>query len=261
MPRIYEDQTVTGLLKRFRKGDTAQGEIAPARPFYAIGDVHGCPGLLQEALEKIDDDIERHKPDNPAVVLLGDYIDRGPQSAEVLQMLFQTHQAEPEAFVCLMGNHEAMLLDFFDAPQKAGDIWLHHGGRQTLKSFEIDDPGAAPDAETLVLTCECLLDALPDGMEHWLRELPFSWSSGNLHCTHAGMDPGRSPDDQDPKDLLWGHRDFLGTPRTDSAWIVHGHWISDAPGPEAGRIAMDTGAYQTGRLTTAAFTDGSCRLL
>ncbi len=230
------------------------GPIAPGQPFLAIGDIHGRADLL-ERLERI---ILEQSPGLPAV-FVGDYIDRGDHSAQVLELLMSSSEDGPQPVFCLRGNHEAMCLKFLDNPTEAGPRWLRYGGLQTLASYGVkvsvsDDSGLRRIRDDLAL-------AMGDKVIDWLRERPAIWSSGNVHVTHAGADPSVSMDAQQRKNLVWGHKDFEHKPRTDGQWVVHGHVIVDAPFAMKGRIAIDTGAYVTGRLTAAVIGDGSVRFL
>lgn len=236
-------------------------EMIPERPFYAIGDVHGCAEQMQAALSRVDDDIETNEIDDPALVFLGDYIDRGTRSNDVLEYLMQLSLSDPDAVVCLMGNHERMLIDFLDKPLKAGPRWLKYGGIQTLNSYGID--GLTPDASTeqLYEACEELWDALPEGTEQWLRHLPLRWSSGNLHCVHAALDPQHTISQQSQDVMLWGCDTFFKNPREDGNWVIHGHTVVEKPIWGNSRVSLDTGCYYTGVLTAAAFTNNTCRIV
>lgn len=236
-------------------------EMRPDVPFYAIGDVHGCFEQMQTALARIDADIVAQNIETPFVVFLGDYVDRGPHSAQVLEFLLTLSRNEPDAVICLKGNHEQMMLDFLDNPKRHGPRWLRFGGADTLTSYGITPPKDPSDLEALYGACEELFDALPEGTIEWLRALPKQWSSGNMHCVHAAMDPARTPLDQDADTLLWGHERFLTQERNDHIWVIHGHTVVDQPTWEFGRVALDTGAYYTGRLTAAAFTGVTCRIV
>lgn len=114
-----------------------QVEMSPEHLFYAIGDVHGCMDQMLVALSRVDDDVEALDIADPTLVFLGDYVDRGKRSADVLEYLLGLSLSDPDAVVCLMGNHERMLLDFLDQPQKAGPRWLRYGGIETLESYGI----------------------------------------------------------------------------------------------------------------------------
>ncbi len=236
--------------------------IAPDTLFYAVGDIHGRVDLLEPLLEKIDADQAVHGAGTPPpLVFLGDYVDRGDHSAQVLEKLFALARDFPDQVVCLMGNHERMMLEFLDDPAGRGTRWLRNGGLQTLASYRIGGLGERAGGEELMEACEALEQALPKGMEAWMRALPLRWQSGNICCVHAAMDPHLAPEDQARRTLLWGHPDFFTQAREDGVWAVHGHTIVANPERAGGRIAIDTGAYYSGRLTAAAISAGECRFL
>jgi len=228
--------------------------IAPDEPFLAIGDVHGRADLL-ERLEQI---ILTEAPGLPAV-FVGDFLDRGEDSARVIELLMSSSQNGAQPVFCLRGNHEEMCLRFLDQPEANGARWLKYGGLQTLASYGVRVAGTEPDA--LRRTRDDLALAMGDNVIDWLRSRPLMWRSGNVCVTHAGADPARSLDAQSERALLWGHKDFAEKPRADGQWIVYGHVIVDRPNAARGRIAVDTGAYATGRLTAALISQGSVRFL
>lgn len=225
--------------------------LSPDQTFYAIGDIHGCDTLLTDLLTRVEGQKDTASP----VVFLGDYVDRGPASAAVLSRLYALSREAPYPIICLMGNHEKMLLEFIDDPVGGGLRWLRNGGIETLKSFGLTGVTAKSDMEDLMEVADAFETALPDGLQAWLRALPLQWRSGNVVCVHAAMDPAREPEDQSSRTLLWGHDDH--SPRTDGIWVVHGHTIVKEPMSKNGRIAVDTGAYQSGRLTAAEIKLGS----
>lgn len=231
--------------------------IRPDRALFAIGDTHGCVAQLTQMFARLDE-VARG---DEICVFLGDYVDRGPQSREVLLLLYKLSQSTPERVICLMGNHERMLLDFIDDPAGVGAGWLHNGGVETLSSFGIEVPKDAIQSGATVDLAQRLEKALPKGLQEWLRTLPRQWSTGNIHCVHAAMSPKRPPDDQRGTVLLWGHPDFLTTPRSDDNIVVHGHTVVRQAGMSGNRIAVDTGAHLTGRLTAAHITLGQCRFI
>lgn len=231
--------------------------IAPDRPVAAIGDLHGRYDLLTALEQRLRDEADA----GAAWVFLGDYVDRGPDSAGVLDWLRGRQQAAPDQVICLKGNHEKMMLDFIDDPAGKGARWLVNGGMETLASYGIDGQPARHGAEEALEAADALEAALPEGMQDWLRALPLHWASGNIHCVHAGMDPARAPEAQEPRSLLWGHPAFLRQPRADGLTVVHGHTIVDAPWLGDGRICVDTGAYRSGRLTAALLAGDAARFI
>lgn len=232
--------------------------IQPIAPFWAIGDLHGCVALFDELLDKMFD------LGRPAatLVLMGDYIDRGDNSAGVLRRLhgLQT-EVGADVMVCLRGNHDQMLLDFLDRPESSGPRWLRHGGLQTLASYNIAGPRQSAPPEEFQNARDRLRDALGDTMETWLRALPLSWQSGNVFACHAGADPAVPVGHQEDVALMWGHPNFEKAARGDNIWVVHGHTIVPEPQALAGRISIDTGAYATGRLTAALIEPDSVRFV
>lgn len=203
----------------------------PDQPFCAIGDIHGRADLLGHALDAVDGQ----------VVCVGDYVDRGPDSAGVLRLL----QSRPDV-VCLMGNHEEMMLDFFANPEGAGPRWLRSGGRDTLASYGVLKPETNLTRARDVLRAE-----LGEAAEDWLTTLPSLWQSGNVAVTHAGADPCAEMGAQSEKHLRWGHPKFGHVLRRDGVWVVRGHVIQDEAFMLDGTIQIDTGAWRTGRLTLA----------
>lgn len=232
------------------------GSFQPDRALSVIGDLHGRSDLLVQMIERL---AEQQMPE-ATLVFVGDYIDRGENSAEVLRLL-QTLQNQlwNGDMICLKGNHEQMLLDFIDMPEETGGFWLQNGGASTLASFGIRPPEPLPDA--LCRARDALCDTMGAQSEAWLRALPLSHRSGNIFIAHAGADPHSPLDQQQENGLLWGHPDFLKTPRRDGIWVAHGHVICETPSAQKGRISVDTGAYATHKLTAALISEGECRFL
>lgn len=224
-----------------RQSPSDFSERAPLETVCVIGDIHGRSDLLKGLISKLD----------PAAiwVFLGDYIDRGPDSRQVLEILRELQRARPEQVICLMGNHEKMLLDFLDQRSKRSGRWLKNGGIETLESFGFD--GVDPDFHTQYSPGirSKLAAILSDGTEQWLRKLPTMWLSGNICAVHAALDPELGVDEQPEGTLLWGNSGFSRRIRNDGIWVVHGHTVVERPFVGLGRISIDTGAYYTGRLT------------
>ena len=226
------------------------GEIMPQTPFVAVGDIHGRADLLDTLLDGLEGGLD---PDVP-VVFVGDYVDRGEQSAEVVRRLMQT----PSRFetVCLRGNHEDMMLAFLEDPAHHGPRWLRYGGLQTLASFGVPPvPQTGTEADWLTAR-DALAAAMGHDMIDWFYALAPLWQTGNVAVTHAGADPAQPIDVQDPSTFIWGHPKFESDDRQDGVWVVHGHTIVDNAIAENGRISVDTGAYATGVLSAAFIGEG-----
>ncbi|WP_037313242.1 metallophosphoesterase family protein [Ruegeria halocynthiae] len=226
-------------------------EIAPDMRFYAVGDIHGRLDLLQALLSRMD-------PDCP-LVFVGDYIDRGSYSAEVLRHLRHLSQGTDRQVVCLMGNHEAMLLNFLDDPEQYAPHWLQNGGAHTLASFGVTGIDENLVGETSVAAADQLRRAMGEDLIAWLRARPLTWSSGNVTAVHAALDPVLAVGDQPHQVCLWGHPKFFDQSRTDGQWVVHGHTIVESSRVQNGIVSIDTGAFFSGRLTAAEILEGEVR--
>jgi serine/threonine protein phosphatase 1 len=221
----------------------------PERAFVAVGDVHGRADLLAPVLDRA---AQRDLP----VVMVGDYIDHGPDSAGVLRLL--QDRAVHTDLTCLRGNHEDLLLRFLRRPRRTGRIWLRYGGRTTLESYGVSD---LPDDFTLAdlgCTRDALVAAMGDTLA-WMQTMPYWWQSGNVAVLHAGADPALPLADQLPKAMAWGHPNFGQVPRRDGVWCVHGHRIVPHLTIRDGVVSIDTGAWKTGELTAVIIGDGTIR--
>ncbi|MDP4004264.1 metallophosphoesterase family protein [Methylobacterium sp. NEAU K] len=203
---------------------------------YAIGDVHGCAVQLDALLERI----AAHAGDRAhRLVFLGDYIDRGPDSAAVLRTISRLHWAEPERVACLMGNHERMLLDALQTPQ-ATEHWLANGGDATLESFSAREVGGLP-RDTL----------------DWIEALPTLHGDEARWYVHAGFRPGTAVPDSDVHDRLWIREPFLDGDHDFGRYVIHGHTPRQDGRPEVRRFRtnLDTAAVYGGALTAGVFSD------
>lgn len=218
-----------------------------ASVIYAVGDIHGRLDLLDEMETAIATDIAASAAERPLICYVGDYIDRGPNSAQVLDRLCSySSDAPPRVF--LKGNHEDRLIKFFVEPAENGPEWQAFGGREALQSYGVAAPEKGGDADWSGLR-DRLAAALPESHRSFLRRLRFGLRWRNYILVHAGLNPDRSIAEQAPEDLMWIREPFLNSERDWGFKIVHGHVAADEPVFRPNRICIDTGAYQSGRLT------------
>lgn len=217
---------------------------------WAVGDIHGQDDLLDCVLSIIRTDLKKAPDCRRKVVLLGDYIDRGLGSRRVIDTIIALRpelENDNVEFVTLMGNHEALLLQFIDEPG-IGPDWMELGGRETLLSYDIAVPPMA-DIEGWVEASRNLLQTIP--LEHleFFETLPVSDCVGDYFFVHAGVRPGVDLDAQAPKDMLWIRDGFLKDSRSFDKMIVHGHTPTEDVYADDRRICLDTGGYATGVLS------------
>lgn len=222
---------------------------------YAIGDVHGQSDQLLALHEAIRRDRAANPVASTLVVHLGDYIDRGPNSARCLGAVLAAERWDLGPVVNLMGNHERMLLDALDDPGCA-ETWLTNGGTATLQSWGID-----ADAPS-----ERWAEQIPPAQLDLIRGLALHHEAGDYVFVHAGVRPGIRLAMQSEDDLLWIRDEFLnwgGTmlPDRPGARIVHGHTPSEQPEDRRNRIGIDTNAARGGKLTCAALSKDSVYFL
>jgi serine/threonine protein phosphatase 1 len=247
------------LSKIFRK--QPRPHVIPYVPdgqrIYCVGDIHGRADLLRKLQEKIRIDAGNFDGDK-TVVYLGDYVDRGEQSKQVIEMLL----SEPlEGFqsIHLKGNHEQAMMDFIEFPGAAA-AWLSFGGRECLNSYGI--PLAhIPSMGEVASIAKKLDEKLPDTHREFMLNALTSWRCGSYFFVHAGVRPGVDLSSQTIEDLLWIRGDFLGSTLSHGAIIVHGHSISMVPELLPNRIGIDTGAFTTGVLTSLVLEGEEQRLL
>jgi len=203
---------------------------------FAIGDVHGSLGKLRSLIARC----ERYADGRPMTfIFLGDYIDRGPESAGVVDCVLDLQSRMPTRVIALKGNHEAMMLGVIDG-DVPDDYWLAQGGAETLRSYGASNTGELPDQHI-----------------DWLRSLRLSHDDGRRFFVHAGIDPEKSLDAQQDTDLFWIREPFLSDRRDHGRLIVHGHTplMTRKPDLRANRLNVDTGAVFGGPLTAAVFGD------
>jgi len=225
---------------------------------YAIGDLHGRLDLLREMEALIRADLARSRPKKSVEIFLGDYIDRGPRSREVVERLIGTAPLADKR-ICLMGNHEDMLLGVLAEPDGFVN-WLHNGGDATLASYGLNvRPFAAKTELARIRTL--LLERLAPNHRAFFEGLPRWVEFGPYLFVHAGIRPGRAIAEQDPEDLVWIREPFLLSDEDFGRIVVHGHTPVDRPEVRRNRINIDTGAFFTGRLTCLVLEQSTRRFL
>lgn len=202
---------------------------------YAIGDIHGSYSKLARLLGHC----QRHCGEAASRhVFVGDYVDRGRHSRDVVTLLMQMQAEAPETVVCLRGNHEEMLISA--SKNRDAAMWLMNGGHETLDSYGVENAESIP-ADHLA----------------WFKNLPFAISDGKRFFVHAGIRPGVPLQEQKKEVMLWIREPFLSDPRDHGQYIVHGHTPVEIGKPEhlRNRLNLDTGAVFGGPLTAAVFDD------
>jgi serine/threonine protein phosphatase 1 len=227
---------------------------------YAIGDIHGRADLLQEIHRLITADARTAGPGTRRVaVYLGDYVDRGLQSREVIDLLLDQPLAGFES-VHLRGNHDHELLAFLEDPNSSA-AWLRFGGDATIYSYGVRMSGDMPVDERLANLRDRLRQALPARHLEFFAALPLTYEVGDYLFVHAGVDPEKPLDRQTPADLLWIRDDFLESEEDFGKVIVHGHSVTELPEVRDNRIGIDTGACYTNTLSCLVLQGDSRRFL
>jgi serine/threonine protein phosphatase 1 len=217
---------------------------------YAVGDVHGRADLLEEVLAKIDKDSAQNPGLRDIEVFIGDYVDRGPSSADVIAQLVQRSEFRETVF--LRGNHEALLLAFLQNPSVLND-WQQVGGLETLMSYGLQ-PVMNPTRQEQIELCASFNRMLPRSHRIFLqKQLRESYCCGDYFFVHAGIRPGVPLSKQREQDLLWIRNEFLEYDGGFEKIVVHGHTPVIEAEIRANRINIDTGAYATGQLTCFSF--------
>ena len=218
---------------------------------YVIGDIHGCLAPLKRTLAAIDRDLAATRPRYAGEVFLGDYVDRGPDSLGVIDLLLRRGTERKTIFV--KGNHDAMMEEFVRGERALAD-WLPYGGADTLRSY-----GATP--EMISSNAAELAGLVPPAHLAFLSGCEYFFEVEDYIFVHAGVRPGRALHEQSPQDLMWIREDFLKHRGSYGAIIVHGHTPVAEPEFRESRIGIDTGAYMTGRLTCLRIDAGGPRVL
>lgn len=252
--------------KKFKKpfSKKQRNEDGTEKLIYAVGDVHGRHDLLINVMSLIEQDIEKQKMSDPEirgviVIFLGDYIDRGHQSKDVLETLCHAKIAGAELFY-LKGNHEAAALDFIEDAED-GKKWLEFGGRETLASYGVDIPRDIEGSGKLEKARQSFLKSLPVHHLSFLSSLSSYKIERGYMFVHAGVDPHKPIENQTDNEYLWIRDAFLRSMKKLPFIIVHGHTPAKHPVWDGRRIGIDTGAYLSNRLTAVRLFNGKVDFL
>lgn len=239
------------MFGRWRQGRARITHEGPAGYIlYAIGDVHGRLDLLEGLLGRIGEDFARRGASaKPLLVLLGDLIDRGPRSREVIDRLlgpaipgFRT--------IAIAGNHEEVLLRLLDGEPGLLSQWLGFGGAECMESYGLDVLRLRSLPENAAI--DEIRAVIPPSHQEFLRSMGDTFRFGDYLFVHAGIRPGIAIEQQSPLDLRWIREPFLGDGRDHGVMVVHGHTMASSIDERRNRIGIDTGAYRSGILTALA---------
>lgn len=244
------------ILAPFRKlfstgsGRKPRPRVPAGERYYVIGDIHGRLDLLKALARQIDHDTETNPDLAVKIILLGDLVDRGPESAGVIR--FARKWGKRANVQCLAGNHEEMFLESFEDKEVLRHF-LKHGGRETILSYGI------ARKEFNDLSIKQLFKRMPEIVPQKDRDFLMSFEemivAGDYAFVHAGIDPKRPLAEQKRRDLLWIRDRFLRENGPFEKVVVHGHTIFEGVVDKGHRIGVDTGAFRTGVLTALVLED------
>lgn len=225
---------------------------------YAVGDIHGRLDLLDDLLGQIEDDIVARPLPTIGLCFLGDLIDRGPDSAGVVDRLASL-AGFPAKTLFLMGNHEEVLLRVLNAEPHLAYDWLGFGGDACAESYGVSASALLAMNEDRI--AEVMRAAMPPAHVRFLEDMGDTFGFGDYLFVHAGIRPGVKIEEQQPQDLRWIRQPFLSDGHDHGCMVIHGHTISEGVERRANRIGIDTGAYRTGILTAAVIEGADLRFL
>lgn len=249
------------MLQKLRNLFAAQAAPPPptaipaGQRVYAIGDIHGRNDLLKKLISAIEADEAIRSPAETLIIFLGDLVDRGEDSAGVIETAMALAARRPVRFLC--GNHEEMFLRSFER-EEALRHFLRYGGRETLLSYGI--PPQVYNTVTLAELHEMLPAVVPQTHRDFMAAMEDRIVIGDFVFVHAGIRPGVPIEEQSPSDLRWIRGEFITDRSARDFAVVHGHTITEDPEVLPLRIGIDTGAFASGRLTAIGL-EGSARWL
>lgn len=248
---------LNSLKKMIRpKAAKPQAFVPEGTRYYAIGDIHGCNDLFEALMAAIDDEIEREEKLESHIVMLGDLVDRGPESAKVIANARAWKDRRSVRF--LAGNHEEMFLQSFE-DVKVLRHFLRHGGRETILSYGVDED--AYNRTSLEELQDLMRRVVPKKDRKFLKNFEELIEAGDYVFVHAGIRPERNLNKQKREDLLWIRERFLDYDRPHPRYVVHGHTIFEDVDVRSNRIGVDTGAFRFGILTALVLEGGTRRII
>ncbi len=239
-------------------------KLAPNKRIYAIGDIHGYPDVLADLHQKIDDDLKHNPIENAKIIYLGDYIDRGPNNAGVIDMVLNrqdTHQHIKH--IHLTGNHEDSMLDFIANPLGPRQDWMLWGGIETMQDYGVE----TGDNDTLIDRAadmaSCLERGIPRPHMDFYKSLLTHHQEDDYLFVHAGIMPNVPIEQQTKQDLTFTRSPFLEYEEMHPHYVVHGHTVPKDKRIEIkpNRINLDSGLYKGGPLSCGIFQDNKIRTL
>lgn len=238
---------VFGLLKpKTKQFDPLKASGPPGKRAYAIGDVHGRDDLLGDLLREIRSHNARRGSAETHIVFLGDLIDRGPESRQVIERLIDGAPAN-ETWWFVKGNHEEAIVRGLSGEPNLLPDWLKHGGYDTAESYGLDKGALMGQPDHAIE--HLLLSSIPQSHVAFLSRFNETIRFGDYLFVHAGIKPGVAPEQQSGKDLRWIRAEFLNSEANFGCIVVHGHTISESVEIKTNRVGVDTGAYKTGVLS------------
>ena len=234
------------LLRAAVMRDRGSAQIPHGQRIYAIGDIHGRLDLLDDLLKRIEGDDQARGGADTMLVFLGDLVDRGPQSSQVIERLLDLRESGRNACF-LLGNHDEVFLKAVEGDLKALRFLIRIGGKETVLSY-----GMTADVyrhADFVELSRLFSERVPDRHRTFLQTFENYLEVGDYLFVHAGIRPGLRIDQQSTADLRWIRGDFLHDRTSHGKIVIHGHSISDEADIRKNRIGIDTGAFASGKLT------------
>lgn len=228
--------------------------VPEGRRVYAVGDLHGRLDLLENLLEQIEQDDHRRDPAETTLIFLGDLVDRGPDSCGVVERLYRLREERPNVRF-LAGNHEQVFLRAVGGDVRATRFLVRIGGKPTILSYGVSE--AEYSSMCFEALAERLAALVPQHHQAFLSSFEEWVEVGDYLFVHAGMRPGVPLEQQSAEDLRWIRGEFLDCTQDFGKVVVHGHTVTEQVEIRPNRIGIDTGAYQSGRLTALGLEGAS----